>query len=476
MKSRPRAFALVLVWSVSLFLLVVVPGTNAWATPSTYKDVCTSGCTYSSVQAAIDAITDSSATKVYTVFIDSGVLSLDTSTTTNGKSYINFVGRGEGVSIVQASATWFANAFGGSTLSDFFDLSSSTHITLSGLTIDARTNDPGTYNPAMIAFGGVKLTNCDRILFDSAEIKGVYFGVWEAAGTTGNLIEMFNSKILATSATVATKSTTWHIYSSEIKALQTGAESTVDQTVALELLNTIHSTIWGSHIHAETSKSGASGVVAAVRTAAVNAGSDLAIIGTQLHLKISTATIGSASRAMHAFYYQSATTGPSHFDFVGSYLNYESPASMSQGRIGGIGYNPASSGNTLNFVGGGIFDVGGSGGTFRADVIQDSSIGTAPTFNIAGSKVGAAVAAAGTLPSGLGKGYSTLNMERGSVTLSGGTTSVTLPTTLPDNAYSVAVTTGVNETIRVTGKSTTGFTVTSSNGSSSAAVDWIVVR
>jgi hypothetical protein len=47
---------------------------------------------------------------------------------------------------------------------------------------------------------------------------------------------------------------------------------------------------------------------------------------------------------------------------------------------------------------------------------------------------------------------------------------------LPDSDYSVAVSTSVNETIKVTGKSTTGFTVTSSNGSSTAPVDWIFVR
>lgn len=37
------------------------------------KDVCASGCTYSSVQAAIDSITDSDSTHVYTIFLDAGV-------------------------------------------------------------------------------------------------------------------------------------------------------------------------------------------------------------------------------------------------------------------------------------------------------------------------------------------------------------------------------------------------------------------
>ena len=69
-----------------LFVLGAVISPVLGASPQ-YKDVCASGCTYSSVQAAIDSITDSSATKVYTVFIDSGVLQSDDSITTNGNCW-----------------------------------------------------------------------------------------------------------------------------------------------------------------------------------------------------------------------------------------------------------------------------------------------------------------------------------------------------------------------------------------------------
>ena len=456
------------------FLILPFIASYALASPSTYKDVCTSGCTYSTVQAAIDSITDSSATKVYTVFIDSGVLFNNTSMTTNGKDYINFVGRGEGVSIVQATSTWFANVFSASTPSDFLDLSGSTNVTLRGFTLDARTNDPGTYTST--TFNGVKLENADRLLFDTVEIKAVNYAVWENLGTAGNLIEMFDAKLLATNTTLQTRNSTWHIFSSEIKSVQTGLESASDLAVAVNLIDGINMTIWGSHLHAESSKAGASGDVAALRVSSAAGGSVLAVIGTQLHLKIGTTNIGSATRRMFAYLHAAAASGMKRYDFVGSYLNYESPASMSQGRIGGIGYSLTNANNDISFVGGGVFDVGGSGGTYRADVVQTSSVGTAPNVKFAGFKVTSAVAAAGTLPTGLGSGFQTLNTQKGSVTLASGTGTVTLPTTLPDNSYSVAVSTGVNETIRVTGKATTGFTVTSSNGSSNATVDWIVVR
>jgi hypothetical protein len=462
--------------AVALWLACLLPGLNGvtLAASSNYLDVCTSGCTYTSVQAAINAITTSSATNVYTVFIDSGVLSTDLSTTTNSKSYINFVGRGEGVSILQASATWFTNVVNATTSADFFDLSHSTHITIRGLTIDARTNDPGIYSGT--AFNGVRLENCDRILFDSAEVKALNYGIWEAAGTTGNLIEVYNSKFLSTLTTMQPRDSTWHIFSSEIKALQTGSESAGDSVIALNLIYGINTTVWGSHIHAESSKAGSSGAVMALRVQLSSTGSQLAVIGTQLHLKIGTTNIGSSTRPMYAFFLANPSSSSNHFDFIGSYLEYETPASISQGQVAGLAYGNGSANNSINFIGGGIFDAAGTGGTYRADVLQTWGGGTAPTIRFAGSKVGAAVSASGSLPTGLGSGYSTLNTQRGSVTLSSGTSSVTLPTPLPDSTYSVSVSTGVNETIRVTGKSTTGFTVTSSNSSSAAVVDWIVVR
>ncbi|HYV18709.1 MAG TPA: hypothetical protein VFC25_06750 [Verrucomicrobiae bacterium] len=458
-----------------LTLLALLAGTpKAQATPSTYKDVCASGCTYSTLQSAIDAITDSSATKVYTVFLDSGILSTDTSTTLNGKSYINIVGRGEGVSILQASTTWFANVFAGTTPFDFLDLTSSTNITLRGLTIDARTNDPGSYSSTQ--FNGIRLFNVDRLLLDSVEVRAVNFGMWEYGGTAGNLIEVYNSKLLSTVNTIISRNTTWHVFGSEIKALQTGAESASDETVAWEMDNGINTTIWGSHIHAETSKAGASGTVAGLKIFSASSGAHLAVIGTQIQVKVATTNIGSSTRNMFGFLFVSASTGPNSYDFAGSTIHYESPASMSQGRLGAIGYQFTTANNVINFVGGGLFDVGGSGGTYRANLVQTLGIGTAPVIRTVGASVVSAVAAAGTLPSGLASGTSTLTRQRGSVTLSGGTASVTLPDAVPDTTYSVGVSTGANETIRVTGKSTTGFTVTSSSGSSTAVVDWIVVR
>lgn len=65
---------------------------------------------------------------------------------------------------------------------------------------------------------------------------------------------------------------------------------------------------------------------------------------------------------------------------------------------------------------------------------------------------------------------------KGTATLASGTASVTLYPEEPDDAYEVFLSSGVNETLYVTGKTKGGFTVNSSNGASTASVSWLLVR
>src|SRR5260221_8617281 len=190
-------------------------GRPSLAASSNYLDVCTTGCTYSSLQTAINAVTGSSATNVYTIFIDSGVLSSETSISTGGKSYINFVGRGIEVSIVRASATWFNSVNAGSTASDFLDLSNSTNITMSSLTIDARTNDPGGLTGSSF-FNGVRVgASPDKIVVDTSEILGTTYGLWEDSGNTPNPIRGRTSRAGASDYGTLVRATAWCIFSSD---------------------------------------------------------------------------------------------------------------------------------------------------------------------------------------------------------------------------------------------------------------------
>ena len=57
-----------------------------------------------------------------------------------------------------------------------------------------------------------------------------------------------------------------------------------------------------------------------------------------------------------------------------------------------------------------------------------------------------------------------------------GTKAVTFSTAEVDTSYKIIITGNANETFYATSKLTTGFTLNSSNASSTASVDWIVVR
>lgn len=67
-------------------------------------------------------------------------------------------------------------------------------------------------------------------------------------------------------------------------------------------------------------------------------------------------------------------------------------------------------------------------------------------------------------------------IRSGTVTLVGGTATVTLSPAEADAAYQVLLSSNANETMRWSAKTTGGFTVTSSNGASTATVDWVLIR
>lgn len=67
-------------------------------------------------------------------------------------------------------------------------------------------------------------------------------------------------------------------------------------------------------------------------------------------------------------------------------------------------------------------------------------------------------------------------MRSGTATLSAGTATVTLSPVVGLTAYQVLLTPQANETVWVTGKGSSNFTINSSNGASTASVDWLLVR
>jgi hypothetical protein len=421
------------------------------------------------VTAALASITDSSATKIYTIFIDSGVLQSDSSIKTNGKSYINFVGRGEGVSVLQASPAWYSNVASGATTPDFFDLSGSNNVTVTNLTIDARTTDPGTVS-TLLAFAAVKVdpgTN-GKVVFDGCGVQGIIYGMWD--GGSGGLIEIFDSKIQAASFGIYTGGDTWHIYSSELRVMDSGGTSGTITAASAIFAYVGDVTLWGSHVHMESSSTGLRCNVYGLQTGNTGAVT-VSVIGSTVHVKMTTTNIPSSSCFLSAAYIGLGTAS-----FAGTEFLYENTGgALSQGKISGLklGATP-----TVNLAGCTFRDAGGSGGTTRSDVLAPPTAATLK-LRVTGTQVATlAVISGTTVPATVIKGLSTAATQRGAATLAGsGSVAVTLPTALPDANYTVTVsTTGTTppETYTVTGQTKTGFTLNSSNPSSTATVVWFL--
>ena len=450
-----------------LFVLAALSSPALGGSPQ-YKDVCASGCTYSTVQAAIDSITDSSATKVYTVFIDSGILQSDNSITTNGKDYINFVGRGMGVSVLQASPTWYSRVAALQTGSTFFDFTDSTSVTVSNLTIDARSTDPGNVSSS-VPFGGAKVDpgSGGKIVFDSCEVQGVYYAMWDDGALYDGLVELFGSKLRGVQYGAYVSNDKWHIFSSDLRAVDSGGSSWTVTAVTALLVVTGEATVWGSHLHAESAQPNKTYYVNGL-SVSVSGSVTVNVIGSTAHVKMTTTSIGAINRIMAG---ASMTKGTGNF--TGTEFLYENTGgALNQGRMAGLQLGGSG---TINLAGCTFRDAGGSGGTSRSDVVVPNSSSTVQ-LHVAGTRVTSAVNATGsTLPANLVKGISAMASQRGSATFAGSSTvAVNLPVALPDAAYTVSLSGSASETFWVTSKTTTGFTLNSSNASSTATVDWSV--
>lgn len=68
-----------------------------------------------------------------------------------------------------------------------------------------------------------------------------------------------------------------------------------------------------------------------------------------------------------------------------------------------------------------------------------------------------------------------ISYQAGSATLASGTATVTFTENVPDTNFSILLGGNANETFYWSSKATTGFTINSSNGTSTATVDWTIV-
>lgn len=481
---------------LAILLSVMFLSAPLAAAPSTYLDVCTSGCAFNDVQAAIDSITDSGKTRPYTIFIEAGVLSVDSDITLSGKDYINFVGHGPGASVIEASAEWFSDTSTG----DLLTIANASHLTFRGITIDALENDDGSHN---VDFAAVITTDCDEIVMDDMELRASVYAWWHRDLTPDNgRFRTFNSEFFARHYALVFDTGIWHFFGSNLRAVNDGSKSQQGGQGNNENAFSIQQrggilVVWGSHLHAEASTAAGLNQVIAYRmedpSPSTPQDREATFVGTTLHAKLA-ADAPAFVETIDLF------NGLSEIHLVGSELLYESPEGDGQGGGGGghivvgLGYRNTAKGTTVDITSSDFIDGGGVNnpdGSFsipaaRADLAQLFSCGGRPNRNDCQPRIRTNGTRLRTVVDLGGKPIEpdvasldpTTNMQSGTATfLAANSVLVTLPVELPSTDYQVFITGSTLEGFWVSNKTTTGFTINSSApGGSSAAVDWLMVR
>jgi hypothetical protein len=190
-----------------------------------------------------------------------------------------------------------------------------------------------------------------------------------------------------------------------------------------------------------------------------------------------------------------SNTGDWELDLVGCRVEYES-GTITGGRfIGGLSIDTPGTNGTLGntrLVGTAFRDLGGTGATTRADVqvLGTVSSGTKISKDLfqQGSQIRSmnfrAVIGTPVITGNYGKTENTINFQTSTATFAtAATVAVTLPIAFPvfgantitDYAVDIEQPNGT-EIYWVTAKTSTGFTLNSSNVASTATVRWSIVR
>ncbi len=460
---------------------------------SNFKTVCASGCDYTDLQSAINAaptrtVPGDGAGSPWVIQVQIGVLAVSSSLTIDSKSYLTVEGVGQSATFVQANSTWFSNATS-APAEQFLTISNSDHVTLRNITIDAATNAPTnlSINQGGGGIAGVFVKNANPVTIDDAAITAYEWGLRDAnPGSTdpanNDFLEISNSRISAQYiAGWAAGGTVWLMWNSEFRGEGALTGNTPPTTVeGFYVTGGIPSgaknvvTAWGCHFHAE---SAATGTLRGVDAELLNTSDVTAFVGCTLHAKLTASVSSPTVEPLFV-----SATNAAKVDVSGSEIIYEGPSTVTTGAFWGVtNYNSYA---TVNLTGTSIIDRARDdsttpptlAGTSHKDVARSQAAGAPSVVHVVGSRAVSMSGNSSTAPQSL----DTVELQSGTIAslggtgCSGGACTVTLSATLPSNKYHVALSVNANETVWVSSKTSTQFTVQSSNSSSTASVDWIV--
>lgn len=228
------------------------------------------------------------------------------------------------------------------------------------------------------------------------------------------------------------------------------------------------------------------------RVTASNGQNTIHFIGSKVLLDISAGDINSSTLTLAAIDIANGVQAGHDYDLYieGSTIEYKSSAITSAAFFGGVWLGRPTTDSTkgrCRIIGSQIRDIGGSGSTVRKDVgiaaTDAGGVKIMQSFTQTGSRLSWAHVTTGApaiVESRYGVTENTQNLQRGVATFAtAATVAVTLPVAFSDTAiidYNVALEPSINETFWVTAKTNTGFTMNSSNATSTATVRYLVTR
>lgn len=387
---------------------------------------------YKTLQAAIDyAKTVATAADPWTIRLLPGIYRSDVSiviaTETQG-SYVpgvNIIGAGMDVSIIQATAAWYATCASDNTKCDFFVAGKVSDALYKDFTIDAVSQDPLTYgqnttsNPSGVLGGGET-----RVTWYGVRIRGIAYGWWafQNAGATTNPVYTFGCKIEGVIVALRTGLEHWLGYNTEVRATLTGNTcfgcSSVSGSgdglnhyivtgLSMGVTAIGSSDWWGSHFHGEDKRTGDGfgGTVVGVRWQGGSSTVKVAFNGCTLHGKSSQTapddgvTSGTAIVAGVGIPQFAGASGTLVIN--GSDIEYESATNTKGFPVGGIVVlDDSSTSLVISVAGGGFNDNAGSSSAtqangytaMRGDIVYRPTTGNSPQIQLKGARLAKGIA------------------------------------------------------------------------------------
>jgi hypothetical protein len=445
-----------------------------------------------------NAVANSTVANPWTVRFMAGIHDLSATLSVASAQGVRIVGDGKHNTIIRRTVSVANSVPGGRGTDPVIDFTSSIACGLQDVTVQHTAAQAGVGSSAGIVINeaiGFRAINC--------RIEATYIGIdaenatYPATNDDDNENRFTDCDIVVLGNSASSASDTLYISKQDIRLINTNTlmEHTISGADTF-FVNAARLVILGGEHIRRFLGTGGNGRCLVISPSTANLSRTYAL-GARFYLDATTATFNSGTPDVMAINVSTSTsnTGDWELDLVGCRVEYES-GTITGGRfIGGLSIDTPGTNGTLGntrLVGTAFRDLGGTGATTRADVqvLGTVSSGTKISKDLfqQGSQIRSmnfrAVIGTPVITGNYGKTENTINFQTSTATFAtAATVAVTLPIAFPvfgantitDYAVDIEQPNGT-EIYWVTAKTSTGFTLNSSNVASTATVRWSIVR